>query len=108
MEIRGLGLISVRDLFGISAIRSAKDVEFVVILERWKEGQEYDRLGLDEEFYDVLGVELPLIRMPVGPGRNISILVEVAARNHLLKTKGYNAARTLVERLDKSLGESRG
>jgi HPr kinase/phosphorylase len=78
-------------------------VELVVQLERWEAGREYDRLGLDDERYDVLGVRIPMIRMPVAPGRNVAILVEVAARNQLLRTRGHHAARRLVERLDRRL-----
>jgi len=107
MEIRGLGLINVQDLFGVASTRTSKRVELVVQFERWEPGREYDRLGVDEEFYDVLGVRVPLIRMPVAPGRNLAILVEVAARNHLLRTRGHHAARRLVERLNERL-DARG
>jgi HPr kinase/phosphorylase len=103
MEIRGLGLINVQDLFGVASTRGSKRVELVVQLERWEEGREYERLGLDEKFYDVLGIRIPMIRMPVAPGRNVAILVEVAARNQLLRTRGHDAARRLVERLNRQL-----
>ena len=69
-------------------------------LERWEPAREYERLGLDDEFYEILGLRVPLIRMPVAPGRNIAILVEVAARNQLLRARGHHAARALAERLD--------
>jgi HPr kinase/phosphorylase len=103
MEIRGLGLINVQDLFGVASTRSSKRVELVVQLERWEHGREYDRLGLDDEFYEVVGTRLPMIRMPVAPGRNVSILVEVAARNELLRTRGHHSARRLVDRLNQQL-----
>jgi HPr kinase/phosphorylase len=103
MEIRGLGLINVQDLFGVASTRSSKRVELVVQLERWEHGREYDRLGLDEQSYEVLGSRIPMIRMPVAPGRNISILVEVAARNQLLRARGHHAARRLVSRLNERL-----
>jgi HPr kinase/phosphorylase len=103
MEIRGLGLINVQDLFGVASTRTSKRVELVVQLERWEAGREYDRLGLDDERYEVLGVRIPMIRMPVAPGRNVAILVEVAARNQLLRTRGHHAAQRLVERLDRRL-----
>jgi HPr kinase/phosphorylase len=103
MEIRGLGLINVQDLFGVASTRSSKRVELVVQLERWEHGREYDRLGLDEEFYDALGARIPMIRMPVAPGRNVAILVEVAARNQLLRSRGHHAARRLVTRLNERL-----
>jgi HPr kinase/phosphorylase len=103
MEIRGLGVLNVRDLYGVSSIRMVKRVEMVVVLERWEQGKEYDRLGLKEEHYTILGVDLPLVRMPVAPGRNIALLVEVAARNMLLREWGYDAARRFVERVDASI-----
>ncbi len=103
MEIRGLGLINVQDLFGVASTRSSKRVELVVRLERWEHGREYDRLGLDDEFYEVVGARLPMIRMPVAPGRNVSILVEVAARNQLLRARGHHSARRLVDRLNQQL-----
>jgi HPr kinase/phosphorylase len=77
-----------------------------VDLERWEAGREYDRLGLRNEKFQILGIELPLIRMPVAPGRNIAILVEVAARNQLLKDRGYDAARRFVEQVDGAIGET--
>lgn len=103
IEIRGLGLINVSDLFGISATRASKRVELVVKLERWEAGREYDRLGLDMEQHDMLGVKVPLIRMPVAPGRNLAMLVEVAARNQLLRSRGRHAAKMLAERLERRL-----
>jgi HPr kinase/phosphorylase len=103
MEIRGLGLINVQDLFGVASTRSSKRVELVVQLERWEAGREYDRLGVDDVRYDVLGVAIPMIRMPVAPGRNVAILVEVAARNQLLRSRGTHAARRLLDRLNRDL-----
>jgi HPr kinase/phosphorylase len=78
----------------------------VVQLERWDSAREYERLGLDDAFYEILGLSVPLIRMPVAPGRNTAILVEVAARNQLLKSRGHHAARELSERLDGRLRRS--
>jgi HPr kinase/phosphorylase len=104
MELRGLGLINIKDLYGVSSIRMAQRVELVVSLERWEAGREYDRLGLRAEKYTILDVEVPLLRMPVAPGRNIAILVEVASRNQLLKERGYDAARRFVERVDEMIG----
>jgi HPr kinase/phosphorylase len=103
MEIRGLGLINIQDLFGVASTRTSKRVELVVQLERWEPGREYDRLGLDDARYDVMGVQIPMIRMPVAPGRNIAIVVEVAARNQLLRTRGAHAAQALVDRLARDL-----
>ena len=105
MEIRGLGLINVRDLFGVAAIRNSKRVELVVQLERWDPERDYERLGIDELRYDILGLKVPLVRMPVAPGRSLGVLVEVAARNQLLRTRGLNAARDLAKRLEQTLRE---
>ncbi len=107
MEIRGLGLINVQDLFGVASTRRSKRVELVIQLERWDPAREYDRLGLDETHHEMLGVRVPMVRMPVAPGRNLAILVEVAARNQLLRNGGLNAARRLVDRLDARLTEAR-
>jgi HPr kinase/phosphorylase len=107
MEIRGLGLINVQDLFGVASTRTSKRVELVVQLERWEPGREYDRLGIDDQFYETLGVRIPMIRMPVAPGRNVAILVEVAARNQLLRSRGHHAARRLVDRLNEHLEPAR-
>lgn len=106
MELRGLGIINVKELFGIACTRSSKRVEMAVQLERWDVAREYDRLGLDDTFLDILGLRIPLIKMPVAPGRNIAILVEVAARNQLLRARGHHAARLLAARLEESLRRS--
>jgi len=106
MELRGLGVINIKELFGIASTRSSKRLELVVQLERWVPTREYERLGLDEVFFEILGLRVPLIRMPVAPGRNIAILVEVAARNQLLRARGHHAARTLADRLDRSLRQA--
>jgi HPr kinase/phosphorylase len=103
MELRGLGVINVKELFGIASTRSSKRVELVVQLERWDPSREYERLGLDDVFDEILGLRVPLIRMPVAPGRNIAILVEVAARNQLLRSRGHHAARALAQRLEETL-----
>jgi len=105
MELRGLGVINIRDLFGISAISLTQKIELVISLERWKPDVEYDRLGLDEDRYAILGIDLPLVRMPVAPGRNIAILIEVASRNYLLRAQGYNASRQLAQKIDEIAGE---
>jgi len=103
MEIRGLGMINVQDLFGVASTRTSKRVELVVQLERWEPGREYDRLGVDDNFYELLGIRVPMVRMPVAPGRNVAILVEVAARNQLLRSSGHHSARRLVDRVNRGL-----
>ncbi len=109
MELRGLGVLNLKDLYGVSSIRASKRLELVVDLERWEAGKEYDRLGLQSDCLSILGVDVPLIRMPVAPGRNIALLVEVASRNQLLKERGYDGARRFAERVDELLaGKTRG
>jgi HPr kinase/phosphorylase len=103
MEVRGLGVINIRDLFGVASTRTSKRIELVVRLERWDSDREYDRLGLEENVFELFNVKIPLIRMPVAPGRNLAILVEVAARNQLLRSRGLNAARDLATRLEQQL-----
>lgn len=105
MEVRGIGVINLRDLFGVASTRTSKRVELIVQLERWDPHRDYDRLGIDDSFFDLLGLRVPLLRVPVAPGRNLAILVEVAARNQLLRTRGINAARELAARLDTRLRE---
>jgi HPr kinase/phosphorylase len=106
MELRGLGVINIKELFGVASTRSSKRVELVVQLERWVPTREYERLGLDDVFFEILRLQVPLIRMPVAPGRNIAILVEVAARNQLLRSRGHHAARALAGRLERALREA--
>lgn len=103
MELRGLGVINVKELFGIASTRSSKRVELVVRLERWDPARQYERLGLDDDYDEILGLRVPVIKMPVAPGRNIAILVEVAARNQLLRARGHHAARALAARLEETL-----
>jgi len=100
MELRGLGVLNIKDLYGVSSMRLSKRVELVMQLERWEAGKEYDRLGLRDETFLILGVEVPLVRIAVAPGRNIALLMEVAARNQLLREGGYDAAKRFVERVD--------
>ncbi len=106
MEIRGLGILNIKHLFGVAAIRERKKIDLVVELVRWEDGKEYDRLGVEEKTYNIHGVELPFVRIPVAPGRNISTIVEVAARNQLLKEMGYHSARAFQELLEKRMAET--
>ncbi|MDO3379381.1 HPr(Ser) kinase/phosphatase [Geoalkalibacter halelectricus] len=106
MEIRGLGIINIKHLFGVAAIRERKKIDLVIELVQWEDGREYDRLGLEEETTSLLGIELPLQRVPVRPGRNITTIVEVAARNQLLKEMGYHSAREFQDRLEQRMAET--
>ncbi|MHB8707298.1 MAG: HPr(Ser) kinase/phosphatase [Desulfuromonadales bacterium] len=106
MEIRGLGIINIKHLFGVAAIRERKKIDLVIELAEWQDGAEYDRLGLEERHYELLGVKLPMLTIPVRPGRNITGIVEVAARNQLLKEMGYHSAVEFEERLEQRMAEA--
>ncbi|MFL5412005.1 MAG: HPr(Ser) kinase/phosphatase, partial [Myxococcales bacterium] len=103
MEIRGIGIINIKDLFGVSAVRDRKKVEMVVELVEWDDKVEYDRLGLDDQKYAILDTEVPLLVIPVRPGRNLTTIVEVAARNHLLKLQGHYSARDFQDKLSRQI-----
>lgn len=107
MELRGIGIINVKDLFGLAAVRQRKSIELVIELEPWQDGKEYDRLGLDETLYRILDIPCPYIQMPVATGRNVAILVEIAARNHVLKLQGHFSAREFAHSLEEELERKR-
>ena len=99
LEVRGIGIINVRDLFGANAVRTEKIVELVVELCPWKDDESFDRLGLDDSTLDILGVPLPMLRIPVRTGRNMAVILEVAARNHILKAAGHHGAKNFINTL---------
>lgn len=99
MEIRGLGIINIKDLYGVSSIREKKIIDLMLELVEWDPAQEYDRLGIDDRTVTILGVDLPHLIIPVRPGRNLGAIIEVAARNFLLKGMGYNSAKDFQDRL---------
>lgn len=107
MEIRGLGIVNIKDLYGITAIREKKQMDLVVELVRWESDSEYERLGFEENKYNILGVELPYLRIPVSPGRSVATIVEVAARNQILKIMGHHSAKNLEMHLDSAMKTSR-
>jgi HPr kinase/phosphorylase len=106
MELRGIGIIDIKDLFGVASTRDVKPIDLVVKLEKWVEGAEYDRLGITGETYELLGVSKPYVRLPVASGRNLALLVEIAARNHLMKLQGHDSAREFTRRLDERIARS--
>jgi len=103
MEIRGLGLINVREMFGIRAIRFQKRVEVIVELEEWHTDGDYTRTGLDESTADIIGVDLPHVRLPIITGKNITVIAEVIALNYLLKHYGYDASKEFATKLEQIL-----
>ena len=105
MEIRGLGILNIRELFGVSAVSGPKLLGLNIRLERWEEAAEVDRLGLEARTVDILGVAVPYFVLPVSPGRNLSTLVETAVRVHLLRLRGHNAAESFVARHAGLLGD---
>lgn len=108
MEVRGLGIINIKDLFGIAAVRDSKKIELVIELVEWNPHEEYDRLGLDERKYTIVDVEIPMLVVPVRPGRNMTTIIEVAARNHLLKIQGHHSALDFQDKLNKAIAEGTG
>lgn len=107
LEVRGLGILNISDLFGVSAVRDRKRIELVAELVDWREDEEYDRLGLDDRSFTILDVDVPLITVPVRAGRNMGVILEVAARNQLLKARGRSSAQELHERLQRELARGR-
>ena len=104
MELRGIGIVDIKLIFGIGAILRKKTIDMVIHLEFWTPGKDYDRLGNKDKTMDILGVQVPLINVPVRSGRNLAMIVEIAARNWRLKNEGYSA----VDELDKRLGAMYG
>ena len=103
MEIRGIGIIDIKAMYGISAVLMSKTIDLVIHLENWKEKKAYDRLGLAEDFTTIMDVRVPHVVLPVRPGRNLAVVIEVAARNFSLKQLGYSAAQELDRRLNEMM-----
>lgn len=105
LEIRGLGIINVMTLFGAGAVRNFKNISLVIRMEVWRENHQYERLGLDEEKMRIIETDLPLLTVPVRPGRNLAVIIEVAAMNYRLKRMGHNAAVQFAERLTNAIDD---
>ena len=103
MEIRGIGILDIERLYGVGAVKQYEFIDLIVELELWDEDKFYDRIGLDEETTEILNVMIPKVTIPLRPGRNIAMIVEVAARNNRQKRLGYNAAQVLNERIMKEI-----
>lgn len=104
VELRGVGIVDVRRLFGMGAVKETEKIDLVINLENWQQGKMYDRLGLEEKTEDILGISVPSIVLPVSPGRNLSIVIEVAAMNNRQKRMGYNTAEEFNKKLMESMG----
>ena len=105
IELRGIGIINARKLFGMGAIKLQEKIDMVINLEQWDSAKVYDRMGLDNEYMKILGVEVPTLTIPVKPGRNLAVIIEVAAMNNRQKKMGYNAARELLKNLGMAVEE---
>jgi HPr kinase/phosphorylase len=106
IEVRGLGILNVKDLYGVTAIRERKRIDLVVELELWQADGAYDRIGLEDHFREILGVPVREVFLPVRPGRDMSSIIEIAARNELLRQAGHHPAREFVDRIDQKLVRS--
>ena len=104
VELRGIGIIDVRRLYGMGAVKESEKIDLVIHLEQWVEGKMYDRFGLDDQTYNILGIDVPSITVPVRPGRSLPIILEIAAMNHRQKKMGYNTAAELEKQLLQQFG----
>ena len=103
MELRGIGVIDARQIYGVGAVKPETRVDLVVQLEPWEDGRAYDRLGLTTEYCEILNVRVPCVTIPVGPGRNLAVILELAAMNNRQKGMGYNAAQKLADEHDRGI-----
>ncbi len=104
MELRGIGIVNVCRIFGMGAVKETENINLVINLEPWEQGKNYDRLGIEEQYTDILGIRVPSLTIPVRPGRNLAIIIEIAAMNHRQKKMGYNTPKEFNERLMASIG----
>lgn len=107
IELRGIGIIDVKTLFGVESVKNTQSIDLVIKLEEWNKDKEYDRLGLEEEYIELLGNKVVCHSLPIRPGRNLAIIVETAAVNHRQKKMGYNAAQELYKRVQENLSKKR-
>ncbi len=99
MELRGIGIVNARNIFGIGSVKLTEKIDMVIHLEHWDSEKNYDRMGLEEEYTEILGINIPSTTVPVKPGRNLAVIIEIAAMNHRQKKMGYNAAKELMTQL---------
>ena len=103
IELRGIGIVDVKEIFGMGAVKNTENINLVINMEIWQQGKNYERLGLDKEVTNILGINVPSLTVPVRPGRNLAVIIEVAAMNHRQQNMGYSAAEELSERLTKQM-----
>ncbi len=103
VELRGIGIVDVRRIFGMGAVKETEKIELVVQMEPWDDNKQYERFGMDEKYYDILGLKIPTVTIPIQPGRNLAIIIEVAAMNNRQRRLGYNAAAELNKKLMESM-----
>lgn len=108
IELRGIGVINVAKLFGMAAVKDSADIDLIINIVPWRDGEAYDRLGLENQYTDILGVKVPSLTIPVTPGRNLAVILEVAAMNNRQKKMGYNAAAEFTEQINKHFDSSFG
>ena len=108
IELRGIGIIDVKTLFGVESVKNTQSIDLVIKLEEWDRDKEYDRLGLEDQYTEFLGNQVICHSIPIRPGRNLAIIVETAAVNHRQKSMGYNAAQELYKRVQANLVKGRG
>ena len=108
IELRGIGIVDVKSMFGVQSVRETQNIDLVITLEDWSRDREYDRLGLEEEYTEFLGNKVVCHSIPIRPGRNLAIIVESAAVNHRQKQMGYNAAQELYKRVQENLAKRQG
>ena len=104
IELRGIGIVDVKRIFGMGSVKDTENIDLVINLENWQNGKAYDRLGIETEHTDILGIKVPSLTIPIKPGRNLAIIVEVAAMNQRQRKMGYNAAQELNDRLLDQMG----
>ena len=106
IELRGIGIVDVRRIFGMGAVKETEKIDLVIKLELWEKGKQYERLGMDEEYTNIMGIDISSITIPVKPGRNLAVILEIAAMNHRQKKMGYNTALELEKKIMESASES--
>ncbi len=105
IEMRGIGIIDVKKIFGMGAVKDTEKIDLVIQLEAWQKGKQYDRLGLVDNYSEILGIQIPSLTIPIRPGRNLAVIFEIAAMNNRQRRMGYNAAEELNSRLMEQMGE---